>query len=243
MPSAQATVIRDREPKAMMDARCEDRRYQHGSLPMRDATRRRQFVRLLLVLTLSALVYAGRSTVSPAGAQSVGIPSSAPRAKAKRTPDTANAKPADTALPRAVTDMVDLIREAVQSGRIEDLADAVDWNEMKPDFGPGFVSDPVAYWKSISKDRQGSEILDVLGKLLAGNPAVRPLGRDLENSRLYIWPSFADTPLSGLSPVDRDALAALVPADLLPPMRAKDRYLGWRLTLGADGTWHSFRQD
>lgn len=207
---------------------------------MRGATRWRPGVRLSLVLTLSALVYA--APAEPSAAQTT-----APPAKTKRAPSASKAKPTGDSLPRAVLDMLEQIQAAVHSGYIEDLADAVDWNELKPDLGQGFgpdsVSDPVGYWKSISKDGHGRDILDVLGRLLAGKPAVRPLGRDLENNRLYTWPSFADIPLSKMSPAELDTLAALVPAELLGPKRDKDRYTGWRLTLGADGTWHSFRRE
>jgi hypothetical protein len=150
---------------------------------------------------------------------------------------------ASDALPRGVLDMVDAIRAAVSSGEIADLDDAVDWNEMKPDLGPAFVSNPVAYWKSLSKDGEGREILDILGKLLAGKPAVVPLGRDIENNRLYVWPAFADTPLSKLSAAEIEALTALTTPDALKSMRETNRYTGWRLVIGADGTWHSFRSD
>ena len=166
-----------------------------------------------------------------------------PPVKSKPSAPPPRPQPADGVLPRAVTEMVDAIQTAVSADRIEDLNDAVDWNEMKPDLGPGLVSDPVAYWKSISKDGDGRDILDVLGKLLAGKPAVRPLGKDLENNRLYVWPAFADTPISKLSPAEAAALAALVSPDALGPMQDKNRYTGWRLVLGADGVWHSFRQD
>ena len=201
---------------------------------------------LAVVLTLSALVYASQPDAPRAVAQI-----SPPQAKAKRPPSIFKSKPTDDVLPRGVVGMVEQIKAAIQSGRLEDLNDAVDWNEMKPDFGPDFgpnmgsdsASDPVTYWKSISKDGDGRDILDVLAKLLAGKPAIRPLGRDLENNRLYVWPSFADTLLSKLSSAEVQALKALVPDDQLGAMRDGDRYTGWRLTLGADGTWHSFRRN
>ncbi len=149
---------------------------------------------------------------------------------------------ADT-LPRGVVEMVEAILGAVLSGRIADLADAVDWNEMKPDLGPSFVSDPIAYWKSISKDGDGRDILDVLGKLLADKPLVVPFGKDIENNRLFVWPAFADKPMSKLTPAELDAVRALTSPERLDAMRAADRYSGWRLVIGADGTWHSFRTD
>lgn len=158
--------------------------------------------------------------------------------KTRTSPAT---RPAPDTLPRPVQEMVDLILAAVREGRIEALADAVDWNEMKPDLASHPVPDPVAYWKSRSKAGDGRETLDVLDRLLAGKPAVVPLGRDLENNRLFVWPRFADTPLTALSPAETADLALLATPEALAAMRARNRYLGWRLVLGADGTWHTFR--
>jgi hypothetical protein len=181
----------------------------------------------LLVLTLVGVVHA-----VPALSQ----------AKSKAGKANQPAAASDV-LPRGVSEMIDAIQAAVRSGQIADLDDAVDWNEMKPDLGPTFVSNPVAYWKSISKSGDGRDILDILGKLLAGKPAVLPLGKDIENNKFYVWPAFVETPLSKLSLAEIEALQALTTDDALKAMREKDRYTGWRLVIGADGTWHSFRAD
>lgn len=209
----------------------------HGATPWRPN------VRLTLVLTLTALVYVGQLYAGQLGAPSALAQSRSSAGTTKPSAGSAKPKAIEETVPRAVADMVDTIQSAVRSGRLAELNDAVDWNEMKPDLGPAVVSDPVAHWKSISRDGEGRDILEILGKLLAGKPTVRRLGKDIENNRLYVWPSFADTPLSKLSVPETDALTALVQADRLAAMRDKDRYDGWRLVLGADGTWHSFRQD
>jgi hypothetical protein len=138
--------------------------------------------------------------------------------------------------------MVEAILNAVRSGKIDDLQDALDWNEMKPDLAAEPVPDPIAHWKKLSPDGKGLNILEVLGKLLDGKPAIVPLGRDVENNRLYVWPHFADTPMSKMTADELAALRALLPADDLAAMQAKDRYRGWRLVIGADGTWHAFRR-
>jgi hypothetical protein len=198
----------------------------------------------ILVMTLPVLVHV--HSQRDAFAQATQSPTqSTQSAKKAQKGDKKSGKPVDSpdTLPRGVAYMVDAILEAVRSGLIADLDDAIDWNEMKPDLGPQVVSNPVAYWKSISKDGEGREILDILGKLLAGKPAIVPLGKDIENNRLYVWPAFADTPLSKLSPAEMEALTALTTNESLTAMREKNRYTGWRLVIGADGTWHSFRPD
>ncbi len=193
----------------------------------------------LLVLALPGLVHVDRFNQAQAQTKLTAKTSTPP----DRAEAAAKAAATPAALPRQVVDMVEAILTAVRSGAIADLEDAVDWNEMKPDLGPTFVANPVAYWKALSRDGEGREILEILGKLLAGQPAVVPLGKDIENNRLYVWPAFADTPLSKLRPPEMEALAGLTTAQTLQTMREKDRYAGWRLVIGADGTWHSFRPD
>jgi hypothetical protein len=185
-----------------------------------------------IVLALLGLVYA--ATVSSAGSNAAG--------KRKPSAPATTVQPTDGSLPPATRDMVEAILNAVRSGKIDDLQDALDWNEMKPDLAAEPVPDPIAHWKKLSPDGKGLNILEVLGKLLDGKPAIVPLGRDVENNRLYVWPHFADTPMSKMTADELAALRALLPADDLAAMQAKDRYRGWRLVIGADGTWHAFRR-
>jgi hypothetical protein len=182
--------------------------------------------RCLVVLVSLALVYAGRATAEAAGK---------PKATAKSTPKSTETMPA------AVREMVDMIQAAVQSQQIDDLRDAVDWNEMKPDFGATSVTDPVAHWKAQSKDGSGRDTLTRLGALLSGTPATVPYGKDLENNRLFVWPSFAEKPLKGLTDAETNQFNALVPEAERAAMLTTGIYTGWRLVLGADGTWHAFR--
>jgi hypothetical protein len=171
-------------------------------------------------------------------------------------------------LPGAVEDMREAILSAVRSGNIEDLRYAYELNELKPDLGPdlgpdlraglgrdlgsdrgsnpGFepkpIGDPVAYWRRISGDGAGREILAILATLLEGGYVTLALGRDLENDRVYVWPYFAEVPLAGLSPAQEIDLLRLVPPARAAEMKAAGKYTYWRLAIGADGTWHSFKQ-
>jgi hypothetical protein len=146
------------------------------------------------------------------------------------------------ALPAPVQEMREAILEAVRSGRIEDLRHAYELNELKPELGPEPVSDPVAYWRQVSGDGEGREILAVLGELLEGGYVVLPLGRDVENNRVYVWPYFAELPLDKLTAAQQVEMLRLVPAERFKAMRAAGKYDYWRLVIGADGTWHSLRK-
>ena len=145
-------------------------------------------------------------------------------------------------LPAPVADMREAILGAVRSGRIEELRHAFELNELKPELGPGLVPDPIAHWKQISGDGEGREVLAALAEILDAGYVTLPLGRDLENNRIYIWPYFAEVPLASLSPAQQVELLRLVPPAAAKEMIANGKYTYWRIAIGADGTWHSFRK-
>jgi hypothetical protein len=145
-------------------------------------------------------------------------------------------------LPAPVEDMREAILSAVRSGRIEELRHAWELNELKPDLGVAPVGDPIAHWKQVSGDGEGREILAILAEILEAGYVVLPLGRDLENNRLYVWPYFAEVPLDKLSPGQEVEVLRLVPPAVAKEMRLAGKYTHWRIVIGADGTWHSFRR-
>jgi hypothetical protein len=146
-------------------------------------------------------------------------------------------------LPTQVQEMRNAILGAVRSGRIDDLRYAWELNELKPDLGGEPVADPIAHFKQLSGDGEGREILAALGEILESGYVVLPLGRDLENNRVFVWPYFAEVPLDKLSPAQEVELYRLVPPAAVNAMRASGRYTYWRVAIGADGTWHSFRRE
>ncbi len=146
------------------------------------------------------------------------------------------------ALPPGVVDMRTAILDAVQSGRLEDLKIAVDLNELKPELDATKVPDPIAFWLTKSSDGTGRDILAVLGVLLDGSYAIEPLGKDPENTRLFIWPAFAERPLASLTATEDAQLKLLEPPEKVAKMKAGGRYSGWRVVIGADGVWHVFRR-
>src|SRR5690606_20071678 len=113
-------------------------------------------------------------------------------------------------LPQSVVDMREQILAAVHAGEVAELKDAIAWNEIKPDFGAG-NDDPIAYWKKISADGQGREVLAVLANLLALPPARLAIGKDPENTQVYVWPYLAELPLDGLKPAEEVDLYRIMP--------------------------------
>ena len=79
-------------------------------------------------------------------------------------------------------------------------------------------------------------------ELLDTGCAIVPLGRDLENNRVYVWPYIAEADIAKLSPAQEVQLLRLVPPAAAREMRATGKYTYWRLGIGADGTWHFFRR-
>jgi len=139
--------------------------------------------------------------------------------------------------------MREAILSAVRAGHIEEVRHAWDLNELKPDLGAVPAGgDPIAHWKRISGDGEGREILAALGEVLDTGYVVLPLGRDLENNKIYVWPYFAEVPLDKLTPGQEVELLRLVSPSALKDMRAAGTYAHWRIAIGADGTWHSFRR-
>ena len=182
-------------------------------------------------------------SAAPARAQSAATPQEG----AKREPAEKKAAPLKIAygsdqLPPAVQDMREAILSAVASGNIEELRHAYELNELKPDLGGGPIADPIAYWRQISGDGAGLEILAILAGILDSGFVALAQGRDVENAKVYVWPYFAEVPVAALSPAQEVELLRLVPPAMVREMKATGRYTYWRIAIGADGTWHSFRR-
>jgi hypothetical protein len=189
---------------------------------------------MLVVAVVSWLVHAGFTGGRAVAGASVSEPKAAPRAAAKE-------RAFHGALPPNVIEMREQILAAVHSGDIAELGGAIEWNEIKPDFGKPAQGDAIAYWKQISADGQGREILAILGNLLALPPARLAIGKDPENTLVYVWPYLAELPLDSLTPGEQVDLYRLMPPPLAKRMRETKKWSWWRLAIGADGTWHTFR--
>jgi hypothetical protein len=145
-------------------------------------------------------------------------------------------------LPGNVEEMREYILAATQAGDISELKTAIEWNELKPDFGDEAKDDPIAYWKKTSADGEGRETLAALANILALPPARLAIGKDPENNIVYVWPYLAERPLGDLSPAEKVDLYRLVPPDAAKSMQEMKKWAWWRLAIGADGTWYTFRK-
>ena len=70
-----------------------------------------------------------------------------------------------SALPAAVTRMRAAILSAAMSGEADALRIPVEMNEIPPMIATEKIADPVAYWKKISGDGQGREIMAIMVEL------------------------------------------------------------------------------
>ncbi len=194
---------------------------------------------LLIVLVHSQAVPVARAADGTPG----GTPPAAVTASQDKSKVAAEGTPPRqpiAELPIPVLEMRDAILAAVHHGAIEELRTAIDWNELPPEFGLERATDPIEAWRKQSKDGEGFEILAILGELLAEPPAKLPLGRDLENNDVFVWPYLAEIKPSKLTPAQRVELFQLVPADAAAAMLKSDTWNWYRLVIAADGTWHLF---
>jgi hypothetical protein len=145
-------------------------------------------------------------------------------------------------LPAPVEEMRQAILAAAHSGRIEDLTVPLEWNEMKPDVAAAAGEDPIAVWKKLSGDGEGREILAILANILEMKSADVPMGKDIENNTIYVWPYLAEAKLDQLTPAEQVDLLRLVSPQEAKAMRDAKKWTWWRLSIGADGTWHSFKK-
>ena len=185
----------------------------------------------VFLLAAGGLVHATQH-VSPALAQS-------PPSKAGAAAKSVGAVRYGAAgLPEPVIEMRDAILAAARSGRIEELRTAIELNEIKPVFSDKAIADPIAHLKAQSADGEGRDVLAALAAILEAGWVALPLGRDIENNRVYVWPHFAETGIVGLSSEQEAELQRLAPPAEVSVMRRTKRYTGWRLGIGADGVWH-----
>ena len=192
----------------------------------------------LVLLLLAALgVVHGVWPGAPAAAQET-----AGKEASKAAPATPRERAYRGALPPNVEDMREQILAAVHAGDVAELKGAIEWNEIKPDFGKEAQDDPIAHWSKASSDGHGRAVLAVLANMLALPPARLALGRDPENALVYVWPYLAELPLDTLTPAEQVDLYRLMPVSEAEAMIRTKKWTWWRVAIGADGTWHTFRK-
>lgn len=194
-----------------------------------------------LVVALACLVHLLPAMIPGALAQN---PGSAP---ASRLGIESNAPPSKTVdrtpfddLPLAVQEMRDAILNAVVRGEIEELRGPIEWNELRPEFGIPKETDAIAHWTKSSRDGHGREILAILANILAAPPAKLPIGPDLENNDVFVWPYLSEIPPKNLTPSQHVELLRIAPAEEVEAMISRGKWTWYRLAIAADGTWHIF---
>jgi len=187
----------------------------------------------ILVVTTAIFVHA---------ACSLQIASLGTRAAAadKKRPPALEISDDVTKLPELVADMRAALLDAARRGSIGEMIEPIQMNELKPDFGDVDATKPIEAWKKLSIDGKGSEILAIIINLLESPYAITRQGADIENNKMYTWPYFAELPIDKLPPHLETQLLRLIPREDYETMKKTGRYMFWRITIGADGTWHSF---
>lgn len=140
-------------------------------------------------------------------------------------------------LPEPVRDMRRRILSAAFSGELENLRPVLESNELMPAFSFGDDTDPIAYWKQISRDSAGREILAEMIKVFSSGYARMDAGTDEE---LYVWPYHFARPLTALTPRQTVELLLLVNPDDAKTMEESGGYFGYRGGISPDGTWQFF---
>lgn len=189
----------------------------------------------LLVAVGVGIVHAERSVRVAYAAAGDGETRSAPKERAFHG-----------ALPENVIEMREEILAAFRTGRIAALAKAAQWSESKSgralDFGGAPEDDMGTHWARMSADGAGAEVLAIAADLLALPPARLAIGKDPENTFVYVWPYLAELPPGELTAPETVDLLRLVPNKAAKDMRKKGMWTWWRLAIAADGTWLVFRR-
>ena len=191
---------------------------------------RPQFAAAVLypIVIIAALAAAGLSVHSPSGRAADETAASKKDVEIIRDPNR---------LPSTVRSMRDALLDAAYSGDLENLRTVMESNELKPVFSYGNDTDAIAYWKQISGDGEGRDVLAALTEVLEmGFVRLEP-GTPNE---LYVWPYLHVLDPKTLSPEQEVELLRLVPAKELEAMRQSGSYLYYRVGIGPDGTWHYF---
>jgi hypothetical protein len=142
------------------------------------------------------------------------------------------------ALPDPVKRMLEAIAAAAQSGEIEKMRPVLESNELKPMVAAEHVDDPIALWKKQSVDGSGRDLLAAMLNVMSSGYVRVGQGQD----EIYMWPYFAETGLSALTPAQEVELYRIVPPQLAAAMKKSGKYNYYRLGIAPNGVWHYFLQ-
>ncbi|OHV72282.1 hypothetical protein [Ensifer sp. LCM 4579] len=141
-------------------------------------------------------------------------------------------------LPAPVVRMRELIVEAAASGDIERLRPLLGKGPTQTQVsGSAGEEDPIAVLKGLSGDQDGVEILAILLDVLSTAFVLADKGTPEE---AYVWPYFAEKPLSSLTPPEKVDLFRLVTAGDFAGMEELGNYNFYRVGIAPDGQWKFF---
>lgn len=139
-------------------------------------------------------------------------------------------------IPAPVARMRELIVEAAASGDIERLRPLLGKGPTQTQVGEG-DEDPIKTLKSLSGDGEGMEILAIMLDVLSTGFVDVDKGTPDE---LYVWPYFAEKPLSSLTSPEKVDLLRLVTAGDYAGMEEFGSYNFYRIGITPDGQWKFF---
>jgi hypothetical protein len=194
-----------------------------------------------LVTGALALVYAEGGTTETtrrarAGTSSPPDVAATGEAQAQHEPGAPDVLYDFNALPDPVKRMLTRIAAAAESGNIEAMRTVFESNELKPMVAESFVDDPIAYWKKQSADGTGRDVLAAMLNVLASGYVRVKDGKD----EIFIWPYFAATDLTKLTPAQEVELYRIVPPGLALAMKKSGVYSYYRLGVSPTGVWQYF---
>ena len=139
-------------------------------------------------------------------------------------------------LPDPITETLQSIVVAAQSGNIDDMLPVLEENELPPMLSDKAVGDPIAFWKKQSADGKGQDILAAMLNVFSSGFLRKGEGKQA----MYIWPYFAEMDLTKLTPAQDVDFYRLVPPPQGIEMKKSGKYTYYRAGIGADGVWHYF---
>jgi len=186
---------------------------------------------LLFLAAALCLVYAHPSFIPPVKAEK------AANEKAAIQNSAVEILRDNSILPEQVARMRTEMLTAAMSGDVTALRIPVEMNEIPPMLANEKVSDPIDYWRKISGDGQGREIMAIIVELFRAGFVRKAAGASDE---MYVWPYFAEVPLDKLTPAQEVELLTLVTPERLKAMRASGKYDHYQIGIARDGIWHFF---
>ena len=140
------------------------------------------------------------------------------------------------ALPDPVKAMLEQIGNAAATGEIEKMRPVLESNELKPMVAAAYIDDPIGHWKKESADGTGRDVLAAMLDVLSSGFVLIGKG----DAAMYVWPYFAETDITKLSPVQEVELYRVLPAADAIAMKNAGKYSAYKLGISPAGVWHYF---